>query len=60
MNNQISYVPVKCSMKSCAFPFNRCNDCMCNATRFGKHAQSLRDPMKNYRFCHTIIHQNKK
>ena len=54
MNNQISYVPVKCSMKSCAFPFSRCKDCVCNATQFGKKAMSVKDPVKNYQFCHAI------
>ena len=59
MNNQISYVPVKFSMKSCAFPFARCLDCVCNVTQFGKKAMSVKDPVKNYNFCHQIMSKNK-
>lgn len=55
MNNQVCYEPVRCSMKSCAYPSVSCENCLCNANQYGKHAIKLKDPNKNYRFVRAMM-----
>lgn len=55
MNETQIYMPVKCSMKSCAFPTSRCSECLCNKTKLGKRAVALKDPVKNYKFVHEVF-----
>lgn len=55
MEEKIKYTPVKCTMKSCAFPNLKCWNCKCNLTALGKKAIKLKDPDKNYIFCREII-----
>ena len=56
MNNNVSYVSEKCSMKGCAYPNMVCKNCLGNASLYGKHAAKLKDPDKNYRFVRAMMH----
>lgn len=44
------YVPVKCSMKECGFYLMTCEMCVCNKSRFGTKALTIKDPHNNYKF----------
>lgn len=55
MNEIISYSPVVCTMKSCAFPTSCCKECLCNKSLLGKRAIMLKDPKKNYQFVHQVF-----
>lgn len=55
MNKQKDYSPIQCTMKSCAFPWSICRECLCNKTSLGKRAVTLKDPKLNYKFCHEIM-----
>lgn len=55
MNDNVSYVPEKCSMKSCAYPNVACVNCLGNASLYGKHAAKLKDPQKNYKFVRAMM-----
>ena len=42
------YVPAKCSMRECAFPFDVCATCKCNASVFGRSALKFHRPDFQY------------
>lgn len=51
MQDKINYIPSKCSMAQCAYPFQVCSRCLANVSIRGKLAFFHRNPKENYDFC---------
>lgn len=58
MQKDLTYTPMKCSMKECAFPNGHCCVCKANVSTLGSHAIKMRDPKANYTFIRKVLLRN--
>lgn len=54
------YVPVKCSMNECAFPYMTCDQCTKVAAFLGKKAIVFKNPKSVYQWVRNLGPRNRR